>query len=147
MQNERKISEKITIGGLPDDIDLQEFKERGAQTVVSFLTNDEPGFDEKARVEAAGLRHVSIPVSVDCLSDETVEKLVQTIDESAGEVVLHCKGGGRAGVMALLYLARKNGWDAQTAREEGAKFDAKIGEGSLYKPFFDSYVSRAAKSE
>ena len=38
--------------------------------------------------------------------------------------------------------AKKNGWDFQTACEEGKKFNAKIGPESLYRPFFEEYVSR-----
>ncbi len=142
MINEQKISEKVIAGGVPDHTDIDTFKNRGVSTVISLLTEGEPGFTEGPTVQAAGLNFVSIPISVDSINDDAVERFSEAVEKSEGEVVVHCKSGGRAGIMTLLHEAKKNGWDFQTACEEGKKFNAKIGPESLYRPFFEDYVSR-----
>jgi uncharacterized protein (TIGR01244 family) len=146
MINEQKISDKVTAGGVPDNTDIDNFKNRGVATVINLLTEGEHGFTEGPNVEAAGLNYVSIPISVDLICDEAIERFSEAVEQSEGEVVVHCKSGGRAGIMALLHEAKKNGWDFETACEEGKKFNAKIGPESLYRPFFEEYISRKSNN-
>jgi protein tyrosine phosphatase (PTP) superfamily phosphohydrolase (DUF442 family) len=71
----------------------------------------------------------------------------QAVDRSDGPVAVHCKGGGRAGVLTLLHLAVMNGWNRQEAFEVAQKMQVKIGPDSPYREFFEGYIQRHSAGE
>lgn len=148
MLNEQQITKKLTIGGKPDEADIQDLKSRGFRTVINLMMPDEPGaLEEERQVESTGLSYSHIPVSPVTLDDAAVFRFDQAIDSSDGPVAVHCKGGGRAGVMTLLYLATKNQWAVEQAIAEGEKMGAKIGPDSPYREFFEEYIRRHSAGE
>lgn len=148
MVNEQQITEKIAIGGRPAPDDVADLKARGFRTVVNLLTTDEPDYDTEERlVENAGLTYAPIPVAPDTLDDVVMARFSQAVESSDGPVAVHCKGGGRAGVLTLLHLAVQRGWSLATALEEGEKMVAKIGPDSPYRTFFESYIRRHSAGE
>ena len=143
MQNEQQISEKITIGGRPDAAQLDDLKSRGFRTVINLMTPDEPLYaGEELAVESRGLSYSAIPISPPLLNDIAVAQFSQAIDSSDGPVAVHCKGGGRAGVLTLLHLAIENGWTLEHTLQEAENIGAKIGPDSPYRAFFESYIQR-----
>lgn len=148
MLNEHKMTEKITIGGRPEAADIADLRERGFETVVNLMMPDEPGWAAEERlVEDAGLSYAPIPVSPDTLDDVAMARFSQAVASSTGPVAVHCKGGGRAGVLTLLHLAVEQGWTVETALEIGEKSGAKVGEDSPYRSFFESYIRRHSAGE
>ncbi|PQV64421.1 TIGR01244 family protein [Abditibacterium utsteinense] len=148
MQNEQSFNDKITIGGRPDASEIEELHNRGFKTVVNLLTPDEPGFEtEEAEVENTGMTYASIPTSPALLDDIAMARFSQAIDSSSGPVAVHCKGGGRAGVLSLLHLAVTHGWNREKACEEAEKLKVKIGPESPYRAFFESYIQRHSAGE
>ncbi|HEX9997859.1 MAG TPA: sulfur transferase domain-containing protein [Abditibacterium sp.] len=148
MQNEQQISEKITIGGRPDTAQLEDLKSRGFRTVVNLMTPDEPNYaGEELAVENLGLSYYAIPISPPLLDDIAVAQFTSAIVSSDGPVAVHCKGGGRAGVLTLLHLAIENGWTLEHTLDEAEKMGAKIGPDSPYRAFFEDYIRRHSAGE
>ncbi len=148
MLNEQQITPHITIGGQPRAEDIEDLKARGFETIINLQTPDEPGVDQEERmVKDAGLSYLNVPVSPPILDDLAVSRFSQAIDSSDGPVAVHCKGGGRAGVMTLLYLGIENGWSVERTLQEGARWDAKIGKDSPYRAFFEDYLRRHSAGE
>jgi len=147
MVNEQKINDKITIGGLLAPGDADELKARGFSAVINLVTPDEPGYNEKHQVEDAGMDYASIPVAPPIVDDSTIERFIQQVESSEGPVAIHCKGGGRAGLMTLLYLSITHGWTLERAYEEGKKLDVKIGNDSPYREFFENAIKRHSAGE
>jgi uncharacterized protein (TIGR01244 family) len=148
MLNERQITKKLTIGGKPAEADVQDLKARGFRTVINLMMPDEPGaLEEERLVENTGMSYSHIPVSPVTLDDAAVYRFDQAIDSSDGPVAVHCKGGGRASVMALLYLATKHQWTVDQTIAEGEKMGAKIGPDSPYREFVEEYVRRHSAGE
>ena len=147
MQNQTKINEKITIGGALEAGDAQKLHDEGFKTVISLLTADEENPSEKADVESVGLDFESVPVAPDLLDDVAVARFSQEVESSDGPVYVHCKSGGRAGVMTLLHLGVKHGLSLEETLKMGEKFDAKVGEDSPYRAFFESYLQRHSAGE
>ena len=147
MKNRTEVNDKITIGGLLENGDAQHLHDEGFKTVISLLTADEPSGDEKSQVESTGMDYESVPVSPVLLDEASVARFSQEVESSDGPVYVHCKGGGRAGVMTLLHIAVNHGLSVDEALKVGEKFDAKIGDDSPYRPFFEDYIRRHSAGE
>lgn len=148
MLNEQQINEKITIGGRPDAAEIESLHARGFTTIINLLTDDELGGEhEEQLVEGAGMTYAAIPTSPAVLDDIAVSRFAQAIDSSEGPVAVHCKSGGRAGMMTLLHLAVAHGWNLGQTAEEGEKLGIKIGNDSPYREFFTDYIRRHSAGE
>ena len=147
MLNEQKVTDKISIGGALRDGDAQDLENRGFVTVVNLMTADESNDGEEELVKGAGMTYAPIPVAPNTLDDITVARFLQAIESSDGPVAVHCKGGGRAGLMTLLALAIENAWSVDKALEEGENMQIKIAADSPYRSFFESYIKRHSAGE
>lgn len=148
MLNEHKITEKISIGGRPDAQAIADLHARGFETIINLMTPDEPGWAEEERlVEGQGLSYAPIPVAPDLLDDIAMARFSQAVVSSTGPVAVHCKGGGRAGVLTLLHLAVEQGWSVAEALEYADRVGTKIGPESPYRAFFEGYIKRHSAGE
>ena len=148
MLNEHQISKDLLIGGRPEAADIEDLQQRGFRTIINLQTPDEPGaLEEERLVENSGLTYSHIPVSPALLNDAAVARFSQAVASSDGPVAVHCKGGGRAGVMSLLHLGVQNGWSVQQALEVGEQLGVKLGSDSPYREFFEAYLRRHSAGE
>ena len=148
MLNEQKINDNISIGGKVTGEDIDDLKARGFRTVINLMTPDEMGHaHEEREVEDRGLTYASVPVAPELLDDLAVTRFSQASDSSDGPVAIHCKGGGRAGVMTLLHLGVMNGWSLERTLQEGETLGAKIGPDSPYREFFEDFIRRHSAGE
>ena len=147
MLNEQKINDKMSIGGALRDGDAQDLENRGFKTVVNLMTAEESNDGEEELVKGVGLTYAPIPVAPNTLDDITVARFLQAVESSDGPVAVHCKGGGRAGMMALVALAIENGWSVDKALEEGENMKIVIAADSPYRGFFESYIQRHSAGE
>jgi uncharacterized protein (TIGR01244 family) len=143
MENEQQITPEITISGQPTAEELAQLREQGFKTVVNLRVPGEPESvtEEERLVEGAGLNYASIPVSPELLDEAAADRFSQALDSVGGTpALIHCKGGGRAGLLALMHLAVKNGWTVDEALEEGQRFGIGPSAASPYREFFESYI-------
>ena len=147
MLNEQKINERMSIGGALRDGDAQDLENRGFKTVINLMMPEESSDGEEELVKGVGLTYAPIPVSPATLDEITVARFLQTVESSDGPVAVHCKGGGRAGLMALVALAIEHGWSVDKALEEGEKMEIKVAKDSPYRAFFESYLKKHSAGE
>ena len=119
----RLIRPSLAGAGQPSAMALQGLKRMGFRTVVNLRTEKEGPADERAVVEAQGLRYVSIPIAPDTFSLADVEAVEKVLDDpSAGPVLLHCASSNRVGgVWAVIQARKGKGLDEALAagREAG----------------------------
>jgi len=150
MLNLKKITDGISIAGQPTEDELRGAHARGVNTLVNLRTDDEDGFlpTEERIVESTGATYAAIPVSPVTLDDLAVERFSQALSSvNAQPAIVHCKGGGRAGVMTLLHLSIENGWSLQKTLEEGEKHGIAPAPDSPYRAFFESFIRRHSPGE
>ena len=88
----------LAASGQPSPEALARLGEMGFRTVVNLRTEKEGAADERAVLEAQGLRYVSIPVTPETFSLADVEAVQRVLeDPSAGPVLLHCASSNRVG--------------------------------------------------
>lgn len=115
-----QISDEITVGEQPDPKGIESLANSGFQTVVNLRTPDEefPKLsieDERKEVRGHGMVFHHIPVSMDKMAEEQVDKFSQSLAHSPLPAFVHCKGGQRAGAFSLMHLALERGWTGDQA--------------------------------
>ena len=104
----RLIRPGLAVAGQPTPEALKGLGEMGFRTVVNLRSEKEGPADERAVVEAQGLRYVSIPIMPDTFSLADVEAVEKILDDpSAAPVLLHCASANRVGGAWVVIQARK----------------------------------------
>jgi uncharacterized protein (TIGR01244 family) len=90
---------------------------------VNFRDPGEPGYvDERAAVEALGMRYVAIPVKGHGVTASDADTLDAVLtDATAGPVLMHCKSGTRATMTWTVWLARHGGLTPEAALVYGER--------------------------
>lgn len=121
--NVSAFEDKIYFGGQPKPEDIKAFADLGVKTVINLRTAPEMealGFDEKAAVEAAGMKYIHAPMGREEPTEEFIEKTLKSLKESSGEkVLLHCGSSNRVGYVWSLFAAKERGLDEEKAIAEG----------------------------
>ena len=108
-------------GSKPNEYGVASLAGRGFKTVVSLRHDD----TERARVEAAGMRYVEIPMKIGPFgaklpTDAQVRQFLEAVTDSSGRpAYVHCHHGrDRTGVMVALYRVKVSGWAPEDAVRE-----------------------------
>ena len=96
----KTISERVSVGEQPRKADLEELKKDGVTTVVNLrVVGEETPLtpaEERALAEQLGLRYHHLPISLDKLNAAQVKELREILENSKGQVFVHCGLGQRA---------------------------------------------------
>lgn len=150
MKNASQVTENILIAGQPKDTELQQLHEKGFKTVINLRSLEECGIvdSEERIVEDAGLNYASIPVSPQTINETKVGRFLQALaTKDALPAIVHCGGGGRAGIMVLLHLAITQKWSVQQALAQGEEMGIAPSPGSPYRKYFEEYVKQHSAGE
>lgn len=143
----KRINDQITVAGQIAPEQLKQAAQEGFKSVLNLRASGEEGFlpDEEKQAKAAGLTYVNIPVKKEEISDELTSQVLKEIDELPKPVLVHCASGMRAGAMAFMHMATREGMRAKEAmgKAQDAGFDCNA-EPQL-KEFFEQYVDAHSK--
>ena len=97
----------VLIGGQPSPEALEALAAQGITTVVSTRGEGEIDWDERAAVEALGMRFVQIPMAspVTGITDEQVAALDEVLSGTEEQILLHCGSGNRVSGLWGAWLA------------------------------------------
>jgi uncharacterized protein (TIGR01244 family) len=108
----------LATGGAPTAEGLARLREHGFAVVVDLRAPSEGIDAERAAVEGAGIRYVSIPVTAETLSWADVMAVRNVLNEPArGPLLLHCASGNRVGAIWVLLEVAKG---VRLEKAEGA---------------------------
>jgi len=95
----------------------EQLKAAGFEVVIDLRGPDEPGQpEERAAVEAAGLRYVGSPVAGTPKVEDFVAFSQALAAERPRKVLVHCASNKRASTMVMLHRATREGVPAGEAR-------------------------------
>lgn len=152
MENVKQINKEMAIAGQLTPEQFQQASQEGFQSVLNLRSPDEEGVlsDEQQQVEAVGLEYVNIPVKPDTLDDELTTQVLRQIDELPKPALIHCASSMRAGAMAFMHMATRQGMTAEQAFEKAHQSGFDCDAYPDMKVFFKHYVdthSRAKSSQ
>lgn len=112
----------LAAAGRPTDEGLRQLKAQGFGTVIDLRTAAEDGQpEEKALVEAQGLKYLSVPLTAGSLSGSDVDAVERVLaDAASGPVLLHCQSANRVGGIWAVIAARR-GMPIEDAIAEGQR--------------------------
>ncbi|MGN6152435.1 MAG: beta-lactamase hydrolase domain-containing protein [Lysobacteraceae bacterium] len=98
---------QLYTAGQPAAGDWSTIAAGGVRTVIDLRTPGElKDRDERAEVEAAGLRYVALPIAGHAgVTPENARALSALLADAHGPVLVHCASGNRAGGLLALALA------------------------------------------
>jgi protein tyrosine phosphatase (PTP) superfamily phosphohydrolase (DUF442 family) len=149
IKNFGQMDERFYRGARPKQEDFKDLAAMGITTVID-LTENSP--DEKAAVEAAGMKYVNIPmVEKKYPTEEATSAFLKVANDPAtGKFFLHCAGGRhRTGAMGAVYRYRNYNWNFDQVYAEMKKFDFYTSWGhGAFKDFVKDYYDhmQAAKA-
>lgn len=116
----RRPQPTLYTAGQPAAGDWPAIAQGGVGTVINLRTSGEmKDRDERAEVEAAGMRYVALPIAGhEDVTEDNAKTLVDLIANARGPVLVHCASGNRAGGLLALALAAQ-GMPAAAALEAG----------------------------
>lgn len=121
LTNPQIIEQSVITGGQPTERDLERLRDSGVTTIVTLRgSNEDTGFDERAKVETLGMSYISLPVSMsEGLDVETARKLRDILDKSDGPALVHCGSGNRVGAIYAIGAHEIDGVPLEQALEIG----------------------------
>ena len=131
MNVKKPITPGITVADQPTEADLKGLKEEGYVGVVNLRTEGEPeqpiGPAEEAELARAhGLDYHHHGVGSAPLTREGVTAVCAFLDEHAsGKTLVHCRKGGRAAAIVLIYRALAENWTVEEAFAKGKRAGAE----------------------
>lgn len=144
MENVKKINNELTVAGQVTPEQLRQAAQEGFKSVLNLRSPDEEGFlaDERQQAESMGLHYVNIPVKVSALSEELTTEILQQIDKLPKPALVHCGQAMRAGAMALMNVATRQGMTPEQAFEMAGEIGFDCSAYPQMKEFFQQYVSK-----
>ncbi|NJM70710.1 MAG: phosphatase [Scytonema sp. RU_4_4] len=148
MENVKKINNELTVAGQVTLEQLQQAVSEGYKSVLNLRSPDEQGFwsDEPQQVEALGLDYVNMPVKVETLTEEQTTEILKQIDELPKPALIHCGKQMRAGAMALMNIATRQGMVPEQAFHKAGEIGFDCSAYPKMKEFFEQYVSKHSKA-
>jgi protein tyrosine/serine phosphatase len=119
--NFHKVNDSVYRGAQPDDDAFSRLAGIGVKTVIDLRGAEHSEAKEKALVEAAGMRYVSIPMrGMRTPSNQQISSALRLMnDVSAGPVFVHCeRGADRTGAVVACYRIEHDHWDSSNALRE-----------------------------
>lgn len=119
MDTVRKINNELAIAGQITSDQIQQITEDGYKSVLNLRSPDEKGLldNEKSQLEFLGLCYINLPIKFEEINHQTTLQVLQTINEIPKPILIHCDNSIRSSVIALLYIATKQGITFEKALE------------------------------
>ena len=149
IKNFGQMDERFYRGARPKQNDFKDLAAMGIKTIIDLTDNTA---DEKAAVEAAGMKYVNIPmVAKKYPTEEAIKTFLKIAnDPDTGKFYLHCAGGRhRTGAMGAVYRYQNYNWNFEQVYAEMKKFDFYTSWGhGAFKDFVKDYYDQmqAAKA-
>jgi uncharacterized protein (TIGR01244 family) len=117
MARVRKITDNLAIAGQLTLEEFQQLVEESYRSVVNLRSPDETGFlrSEQQILEQDGICYLSYPTTLGDINPDFVRSLIQQITKLPQPILVHCDSGTRSAILALLYIAMKQGMKAEQA--------------------------------
>lgn len=119
-----QVSEKLTAGPHPAREDIHHLADIGFRSVINLCMAEEksapmdPKVEEK-EAKASNLEYVHLPVNMNELQPELVDRFRAKLRELPYPIYVHCASGKRACAFSLMHVAAEDGWSGEDTLERG----------------------------
>lgn len=123
IRNFLQVTPDFCTGAQPRPEHFAMLESRGVKTVLNLRTPEEHrAEEEKAAVEAAGMKYMNIPVKYGNPTDADVDAFLKVTDDPASRpMFVHCTAAIRVGGFWLIRRVLRDGMSWDAALEEATK--------------------------
>lgn len=111
--NYRQAAADLATSGQPNENQLAAIAAAGYEVVINLALHDDPRYslpDERASVEAFGLKYIHIPVQFDGPTDQDLFTFFDAMEENQGRRLwVHCAANMRVTAFVGLYRVLRQG--------------------------------------
>ena len=127
IRNFLQVTPQFCTGGQPRPDHFARLKADGVKAVLNLRQPSEHRADEeRAAVEAAGLKYFNVPVNYQNPTDASVDEFLRITDEASNRpMFIHCTAAIRVGAYWAIRRALRDGLSVEAALEEGRKVGMK----------------------
>jgi len=94
----------------PDAAGFEAARLAGVETVIDLRAPNERDWDERAAVEALGLRYFNVPITGEALDADAIERIEALVEAHRPEpILIHCSSSNRAGAWLATHLVTRHG--------------------------------------
>ena len=138
-----KLSEEITVTGQLTEEQIKQAAQEGFHSVLNLRAPEEEGVlsREKEIAQGAGLSYLNIPVLKKEINDELTTNVLFEIDSLPKPALIHCASGIRAGAMAFMHRATREGLSAEEAMSKAQSLGFDCSSEPELKQFFEHYIN------
>lgn len=142
IENLQKIDNLLSISGQLTQENLQQISKLGFRSILNLRSPNENGFlkDEAKYAANLGLDHLNIPIQLNEINDEIVDRTLSTIKALPKPLLISCRVGFRAKIIAMLYQANEQKMTSEDAFTRAAKNESKRFADPQVKGIFERYV-------
>ncbi len=134
MNVKRPVTQSITFGDQPTEVDLAQLKQEGYTAVVNLRNDGEPEqpmttAEEGKKVRALGMDYEHYGVGSTPLTVDGVTAVCDFIDkhsQGSEKVLVHCRRGPRAVALLLLQQARAQKWTSAEVFAKGSAMGLEV---------------------
>jgi len=149
MDKTMKINDEVTVGAQPSEEQIEQLRQQGFKTVVNFRTEGEEEQPlspqaEGEKVQAAGMEYLHVPVSMKGMGPGTVDEFRSQFAGLPKPVYAHCKGGKRAGAMAMMHVSCEHGMTGEQTLQKAQEMGFECDQPELVE-FVKNYVDQNTK--
>ncbi|WP_066381732.1 MULTISPECIES: beta-lactamase hydrolase domain-containing protein [unclassified Anabaena] len=107
----RKINNELAITGQITPEQFSQIIADGYKSVLNLRSPDESNLldDEKDKLELLGFFYINFPTKVEDINHQTTLEVLKIIHELPKPALIHCDNAIRSAVIAMLYIATKQG--------------------------------------
>jgi protein tyrosine phosphatase (PTP) superfamily phosphohydrolase (DUF442 family) len=115
----RKINNELSVAGQITPEQFPQILADGYKSILNLRSPDEKGWldDERDKLEFLELRYLNLPLKVEEINHQTTRHVLNIINELPKPALIHCDNSIRSAVIALLYIATKQGITFEKAIE------------------------------
>jgi protein tyrosine phosphatase (PTP) superfamily phosphohydrolase (DUF442 family) len=120
IRNFLRVNESFCTAGQPTTEELTALKNDGTVAVLNLrLPSEHDADEERAAVEALGMRYFNIPVDTNNLQVSQVEEFLSITDDDANRpMFIHCGSANRVGGFFMIRRVLRDGWSLEMATTE-----------------------------
>lgn len=116
---EYTINECVVLAGQPQPEDWQRLRQRGFDLVINMRSDPERAAVQAKNAEAAGLRHLHLPLPTYELERPHIADFHNTLAQLNGDkVLIHCRSASRTALLWMLNRIVYEGWTQEEAEAE-----------------------------
>ena len=141
IRNFLRVNENFCTAGQPTTEELTALKNDGTVAVLNLrLPSEHDADEERAAVEALGMRYFNIPVDTNNLQVSQVEEFLSITDDAANRpMFIHCGSANRVGGFFMIRRVLRDGWSVEMATAEAEEIGLR---NQTLQEFALNYIER-----